>query len=76
MASVSRSRLFYFVEQGMDFKVTVILRTTTVERWIRHVQREFLDDASENSKCISLGYEYTDTMKNVKQRRSLPSEKK
>jgi hypothetical protein len=75
MVSVSRSRLFYFVEQGMDFKVTVILCTTTVERWIRHVQWEFLDDASENSKCVSLNCEYTDTMKNVK-KRSLPPEKK
>jgi hypothetical protein len=36
------------------------------------VQREFLDCGPENSKCIGLDYEYTDTVKNVKQR-NLPS---
>jgi hypothetical protein len=46
-----------------------------VERWIRHVQREFLDRAPVNAKSVGLYLEYTDTVKNVKQR-NLPPEKK
>jgi hypothetical protein len=39
------------------------------------VQREFLDHAPENSKCVVLDCKYTDTVKNVKQM-NLPTEKK
>jgi hypothetical protein len=39
------------------------------------MQREFLDGAPENSKCVDLDCEYTYTVKNVKQG-SLPQEKK
>jgi hypothetical protein len=46
-----------------------------VEWWIRRVQREFLNHALNNSKCIELHYEYTDAVKNVK-KRNLPPEKK
>jgi hypothetical protein len=67
--------MYYFVEQGMHFRVKVTHRAASVERWIHSVQREFLDCAPENSKCIGMGYEYTDAVKNVKQR-NLPSKKK
>jgi hypothetical protein len=43
-----------FIEQGKDFKVMVTLHAATVERWIRRVQRKFLDDAPENLKCVDL----------------------
>jgi outer membrane receptor for Fe3+-dicitrate len=75
MASVPRSRLYYFVKQGMHFRVTVTLRASHVERWICHVQWEFLDRAPENSMCLVLDCEYTNAVKNVKQK-NLPLEKK
>jgi hypothetical protein len=75
MASIPRSRLYYFVEKRMHFRVTVTLRATRFERWICHVKREFLNRAPENSKCVGLDRKYTDKMKNMKQR-SLPLEKK
>jgi hypothetical protein len=37
-------------------------------RWTRRVQQEFLDRAPENSMCIGLDCEYTDAVKNVKQK--------
>jgi hypothetical protein len=46
-----------------------------VERWIRRVQREFLDRALKNSKCVELDYEYTDAVKNVK-KKNVPPKKK
>jgi hypothetical protein len=46
-----------------------------MERWIRRMQWEFLDRALENSICVGLDYEYTNTVKNVKHK-NLPSEKK
>jgi hypothetical protein len=46
-----------------------------MERWIRRVQREFLDRAPENSMCVGLDCEYTNAVKNVKQK-NLPPEKK
>jgi hypothetical protein len=46
-----------------------------MERWIYRVEREFLDQALENSMCIGLDCEYTDTVKNVKQRNILPKKK-
>jgi hypothetical protein len=66
MAAVPRSRLYYFVEQGMHFRMTVILQASRVESWIYRVHREFLDRSPEDSKCVGLDCEYTDTMKNVK----------
>jgi hypothetical protein len=75
MASISRCRLYYFIEKSMYFRVTVTLRAARFERWICHVKREFLNQAPENSKCVGLDCKYTDTMKNMKQR-SLPLEKK
>jgi hypothetical protein len=74
MAAVHRSMLYYFIEQGMHFKVTVTLRASHVERWVRRMQWEFLDRALENSMCIGLDCEYTEAVKNVNQK-NLPLEK-
>jgi hypothetical protein len=72
MASVPRSRLYYFVEQGMHFMMTITLQASRVERWIYRVQREFLDRTREDSMCVGLDCEYTDTVK----QKNLPPEKK
>jgi hypothetical protein len=53
-------------EQCMYFWVMVTLRAAHMERWIGHAQREFLDRASENSKCVCLDCKYIDAMKNMK----------
>jgi hypothetical protein len=48
-----------------------------VEWWIYRIQREFLDRApAVNAKCVGLDYEYTDAVKNVKQRNLPPVKKK
>jgi hypothetical protein len=75
MAAVPRSSLYYFIEQGMRFRVTVTLRASHVERWIHHMQWEFLDRAPENSICVGLDCEYTIAVNNVNQK-NLPPEKK
>jgi hypothetical protein len=75
MASIHRSRLYYFVEQGMRFKVTVTLQAWHEQSWIYRVHREFLDRAPENSKCVGLDCEYTIAVKNVKQKNLLPEKK-
>jgi hypothetical protein len=63
MTAVPRSRLYYFIEQGMHFRVTVTLRASCMERRTHHVQWEFLDRASENSMCVGLDREYTDAVR-------------
>jgi hypothetical protein len=65
MASVPRRRLYYFVKQGIHFRVTVTLQASHVERWICRVHREFLDRAPENSMCVGLDCEYIGAVKNV-----------
>jgi hypothetical protein len=75
MAAVHRTRLYNFIEQGIRFRVTVTLRVSRVDSWICRVHREFLDRASENSMCVGLDCEYTDAMKNVRQK-NLPQEKR
>jgi hypothetical protein len=52
----------------MHFMATVTLRASRMARWTRRVQQEFLDRAPENSMCIGLDCEYTDAVKNVKQK--------
>jgi hypothetical protein len=59
----------------MRFRVTVTLQASRVESWIHRVHREFLDRASEDSKCVGLHCEYTDAVKDVKQN-NLPPEKR
>jgi hypothetical protein len=68
MAIVPRSRPYYFVKQGMRFRVMVTLQASRVESRIHRVHREFLDRAPENSKCVALDCEYTEAVKNVKQK--------
>jgi hypothetical protein len=75
MSSVPRSRLYYFVEKGMHFRVMVTPQASRVERWICRVQREFFDHTPDNSMCVGLECEYTDAVMNVKQK-NLPPEKK
>jgi hypothetical protein len=75
MASVPRRKVYFFIEQGMHFTMTITLRVEHIERWIHCVHQEFLDCALEDSKCVGLEYEYIDAVKNVKQR-NLPLEKK
>jgi hypothetical protein len=58
MAFVPIIMLYYFVEQGMHFKVTVTSYAAMVERWILRVKGELLDGAPDNSKCVGLDYEY------------------
>jgi hypothetical protein len=43
--------------EGMSFKITVILRASRVEKWIRAVKRNFLDAAP--IKCVGLDCEFT-----------------
>jgi hypothetical protein len=46
-----------------------------MESWIHRVHREFLDRAPEDSKCVGLYCEFTDAVKNVRQK-NLPPEKR
>ena len=50
-------RVYYFTAEEMRFKVTVTLRASTVERWIRAVKKQFLNDAP--IKCVGLDCEFT-----------------
>ena len=58
LTRVPRSRVYYFTAQGMHFKVTVTLRASRVEKWIRAVKSQFLDAAP--IKCVGLDCEFTD----------------
>ena len=58
LTRVPRSQVYYFTAQGMHFKVTVTLRATRVEKWIRAVKSQFLDAAP--IKCVGLDCEFTD----------------
>lgn len=58
LARVPRSRVYHFTVEGMHFKVTVTLRASRVERWIRDIKKQFLDAAP--IKCVGLDCEFTD----------------
>ena len=58
LTPVPRSRVYYFTAQEMDFKVTVTLRASRVEKWIRADKSRFLDAAP--IKCVGLDCEFTD----------------
>jgi hypothetical protein len=75
MAAVPRTRLYYFVEQGMHSRVTVTLRASRVRSWIHRVHWDFLDRTSEDSRCVGLDCKFNNTVKKVKQR-NLPPEKR
>ena len=51
------SRVYYLTAEKMHFKITVTLRASRVERWIRTVKRKFLDAAP--IKCVGLDCEFT-----------------
>ena len=57
----------------MDFKVTVTLRASTMEKWIRDVKECYLNAAP--IKCVGLDCEFTDAVKGRKQR-DLPPEQR
>ncbi|XP_051208390.1 uncharacterized protein [Lolium perenne] len=56
-APAPRSRIYHLMAEGMSFKVTVTLRASRVEKWIRTVKRDFLDAAP--TKCVGLDCEFT-----------------
>nr|XP_051189989.1 uncharacterized protein LOC127303280 [Lolium perenne] len=51
------TRVYHPMAEGMSFKVTVALRVRRVEKWIRDVKRDYLDNAS--IKCVGLDCEFT-----------------
>jgi hypothetical protein len=57
LACVPRSREYYLIIEGMDFKVTETLHASRVEKWICTVKKEFLDAAP--IKCVGLDCEFT-----------------
>ena len=58
LARVPPTRVYHLTAEGMHFKVTVTLRASRVERWIRAVKKQFLDAAP--IKCVGLDCEFTD----------------
>ncbi|CAM0877204.1 unnamed protein product [Alopecurus aequalis] len=73
LARVPPSREYHFVAEKMNFKVTVTLRASTVERWIRGVKKKFLDAAP--IKCVGLDCEFTDPVPSVLQRELPPDDR-
>ncbi|KAK1602503.1 hypothetical protein QYE76_037588 [Lolium multiflorum] len=53
-----RTQVYHLMVEGMAFKVTVALRASRVQKWIRDVKRDFLDAAT--TKCVGLDCEFTD----------------
>ncbi|XP_051202382.1 uncharacterized protein [Lolium perenne] len=51
------TRVYHLMAEGMSFKVTVALRARRVEKWIRAVKRDYLDNAP--IKCADLDCEFT-----------------
>ncbi|XP_051221882.1 3'-5' exonuclease-like [Lolium perenne] len=52
-----RTRVHHLMAEGISFKVTVALRARRVEKWIRAVKRDYLDNAP--IKCVGLDCEFT-----------------
>ncbi|XP_051196828.1 uncharacterized protein [Lolium perenne] len=52
-----RTQVYHLMEEGMSFKVTVTLHARRVEKWIRAVKRDYLDNAQ--IKCVGLDCEFT-----------------
>ena len=50
--------VYFYTDQGMDFKVMVTTRACWVEKWIRDVKSRYLDAAP--TKCVGLDCEFTD----------------
>ncbi|XP_051197345.1 uncharacterized protein [Lolium perenne] len=51
------TRVYHLMAEGMSFKVTVALRARRVEKWIKCVKRDYLDNAQ--IKCVGLDCEFT-----------------
>ncbi|XP_051206202.1 uncharacterized protein [Lolium perenne] len=56
-APAPRFRMYCLTAEGMYFKITVTLRASRVEKWIRAVKRDFLD--ATPIKFVGLDYEFT-----------------
>ncbi|XP_051201833.1 uncharacterized protein [Lolium perenne] len=52
-----RSQVYYLTAKGMHFKITVTLRASRVERWIRAIKKDFLD--ATPIQCVGLDCEFT-----------------
>ncbi|XP_051221421.1 uncharacterized protein [Lolium perenne] len=52
-----RSRIYHLMAERMSFKITAALRARRVEKWIRAVRRDYLDNAP--IKCVGLDCEFT-----------------
>jgi hypothetical protein len=66
MEAVPRIMMYYFVEQGMHFRVTVTFQASRMKSWIHPEHRDFLDRTPEDSKCVGLDCKFTDAVKHVK----------
>ncbi|CAM0873294.1 unnamed protein product [Alopecurus aequalis] len=64
---------YKFIAGGMDFNVTVTLRASIVESWIRNVKKLYMDAAP--IKCVGLDCEFTDHVHGRRQD-PLPTEQK
>ncbi|KAK1662432.1 hypothetical protein QYE76_050591 [Lolium multiflorum] len=55
------TRVYHLMAEGMSFKVTVALRARRVEKWIKCVKRDYLDNAP--IKCICRADEVPQALK-------------
>ncbi|XP_047045359.1 uncharacterized protein LOC124649834 [Lolium rigidum] len=51
------TRVYHLMAEGMSFMVTLALRARRVEKWIRGVKRDYLDNVP--IKCVGLDCEFT-----------------
>ncbi|XP_051211990.1 uncharacterized protein [Lolium perenne] len=51
------TRVYHLMAEGMSFKVTVALRARRVEKWIKCVKRDYLDNTP--IKCVGLDCDFT-----------------
>ena len=71
MVQTKNSRGYHYEEQAMYLMVTFTRHAARVEKWIFRVKDILLDNSPV--KCVGLDYEYTTSLKNVKQK-YLPAE--
>ncbi|XP_051211147.1 uncharacterized protein [Lolium perenne] len=55
------TRVYHLMAKGMSFKVTVTLRARRVEKWIKYVKRDYLDNMT--IKCICRADEVSQALK-------------
>ncbi|KAK1693804.1 hypothetical protein QYE76_010501 [Lolium multiflorum] len=63
------TRVYHLMAEGMSFKVTVALRARRVEKWIKCVKRDYLDNAP--IKCICRADEVPQALKEFLQHGSI-----